>query len=146
MLYLQSLRSRFIGMMGLLSMIVNTTLTTSCASPIQSSLSPSAEAVPAVLPVVSKEKKTEIQRALAILLRGSYDETRKILISNDALTKTSLLTLEKKVLLGRELGLPDVKTFQLLLDDNGMCFLHYQNTNTYERLNNAECLPEIGKK
>ena len=101
---------------------------------------PSETAVPAVLPIASAAKKLEIQRALGVLVYGTFDANKKILILDDALTKTSVLTLEKKARSDRELGFPALETFRLLLD-NGQCFLHYENKNTYELLDNAECLP-----
>jgi hypothetical protein len=96
---------------------------------------------PAVIANPGEASRSEIQSVLSEALGE-----RSIRIADDALTQSSILTLEgavrgdpaREAPRGRDLGGPE--RFDLVLD-NGRCFLVYRGSGRRWRLHETECRP-----
>jgi len=98
--------------------------------------------VPALLTNPSEDTRLEIEQSISAALDGA-----KITIAADALTKSSVLTIEhgmrrsidRAAELGRNLGRPE--HFQLMVD-GPQCVLVHQRTGLHWILRKSECVAE----
>ena len=98
--------------------------------------------VPALLTNASEDTQLEIEQSVSAALDGA-----KITIAADALTRSSILTIEqgmhrdieRPAELGRNLGRPE--HFQLMVD-GPQCVLVHQRTGLHWILRKAECVAE----
>jgi hypothetical protein len=95
---------------------------------------PESPAVPAVIVDADDNSRAELQQAVANMLNNSA-----VILANDALTTNSLLIIERKQLLGREISEPE--QFRLWLDGN-ICLLEHQGTGEQQSLLGTRCRPE----
>lgn len=100
------------------------------------------EDVPALLVAPTPAARDEVAAAIASALRGT-----PISIAPDALTRASLLTLERRepagperrTATGRVLGMPE--RFRLVTDGS-RCYLVHESGTARVELLRAECVPE----
>jgi hypothetical protein len=95
---------------------------------------PESPAVPAVIVDADDSSRAELQQAVANRLNNSA-----VILANDALTTNSLLIIERKQLLGREISEPE--QFRLWLHGN-YCFLEHRGTGERQRLLDTRCRAE----
>ena len=98
--------------------------------------------VPAVIVNPTPESRAELQRAVSEMLSGA-----DVLLADDALTQSSILTIEHRrtgsldnpPLSGRDLGSPE--RFHLLLTGTG-CVLVHESDEATVSLPETDCVPE----
>jgi hypothetical protein len=95
---------------------------------------PESPAVPAVIVDADDNSRAQLQQAVAKMLNNAT-----VMLANDALTRNSLLIIERKQLLGREISEPE--QFRLWLDGN-LCLLEHQGTGEQQPLLGTRCRPE----